>query len=124
MIEKLFSLYDTLTYLSPVHFVSDGCDAGAHSNGGGVGCIPDLCNSTLSRSTGRAGTLLTHARCTLSQNNSTNTATCIAVTSHYLPKLRHGVVTHGSFPPGTAPFGLPLTAPNTYRCITCTCLCL
>lgn len=90
-----------------MHFVNDGCDAGVHSNDGGVGCIPDRCNSTLSRSTGRAGSrLLTHARCTLSQNNSTGTTTRIAVTSRYLLGHPQGSDTHGSGSPGVAPIFL------------------
>lgn len=104
-----------------MHFVNDGCDAGVHSNDGGVGCIPDRCNSTLSRSTGRAGSrLLTHARCTLSQNNST--ALRHVSLSHHVISLdtRRGVTLMGlvhlewrqSF----------YTSSANYRSITCTCL--
>ncbi|CAD0197524.1 unnamed protein product [Chrysodeixis includens] len=97
----------TSTYLNPVHFVNGVCGAGAHSNDDDVGCIPDRCNSTLSRGTGRAGSrLLTHARCTLSQNNSTSTTTRIAVTSRYLLGLRQGTGAHGPALPGAAPLGL------------------
>lgn len=46
------------THLSPGHFANGVCDAGARSNGGGAGCIPDRCNSTLSRGAGRAGSRL------------------------------------------------------------------
>lgn len=82
---SMWQILRSSTYLYPVHFVNDEYGGGVHSNDDGVECIPDRCNSTLSRSTGRAGSrLLTHARCTLSQNNSTGTTKRIAVTSRYL----------------------------------------
>lgn len=87
-----------MTYLCPGHFANDVYDAGVHNNGGGAGCIPDRCSSTLSR-TSAALTLRAHFHKTIPLAPAR-----IAVTSRYLEHT--GTRTHGNGQSGTAPVGL------------------